>query len=280
MASLIFYGFSYIKLPGIDSLADDYFNESIKAATIAYATTRGVNAVVSVVQESQINLEPGGIGVTLAAGQILDPINDMTERLSSILVAAIGSLGIQKLGFEISSAISFRLIAALLLISIAILWFSRSAISPLLQLVVKLSMVLLLLRFMLPASAIISDGLYSTWLQPGIADAMQKLAVVSDSYDEMSSIAPEENRGFFSSMTAGASEKVERTRAAFMKMVANAENIINSLLTLMTAYLAIFMVQVLLLPLAMLWLLIALFKSRTVDEYISLITCRITPVQN
>lgn len=278
--SVLFYSLSFVKLPGIDQIADDYFNESIKAATIAYATTRGVNAVVSVVKESHLELAPAGVGVTIAAGQVLDPIDDMTERLSSVLIAAIASLGIQKLGFEVSSAISFKAIAALLVLSIPLLWFSSPTVTPLLQLAVKLSLVLLLLRFMLPASALISDSLYTDWLQPGIEKSMQKLAVVSDSYNEMSNMTPEQNQGFFSSITAGASDKVEKTREAFMKMVENAENIISSLLNLMTAYLTIFIVQVLLLPLSMLWLLIALFKSSTLDEYTTLLTAKLAPAQS
>jgi uncharacterized protein (DUF58 family) len=61
-------------------------------------------------------------------------------------------------------------------------------------------------------------------------------------------------------------------------MVENAENIVASLLSLMTAYLTIFIVQILLLPLFMLWLLIALFKSRTVDEMTISLSNRLRPV--
>ncbi|NWF35956.1 hypothetical protein [Mariprofundus sp. KV] len=280
LASALFYGISFVKLPGVDRLADDYFSESIKAATIAYATTRGVNAVVSVVKESHLELAPAGVGITIAVGQILDPIDDMTERLSSVLVAAIASLGIQKLGFEISEAISFKAIAILLLLAIPLLWMGGATVTPLLQLAIKFSLILLLLRFMLPASAMISDSLYSNWLQQGMDESMQKLSIVSQNYDEMSSMAPEQNQGFLSSMTAGATDKVEKTRQAFLNMVENAENIVSSLLNLMTAYLTIFIVQILLLPLAMLWLLTALFKSRTVDEMTISLTDRLRPELN
>ncbi|MDQ6998038.1 MAG: hypothetical protein Q9M17_04925 [Mariprofundus sp.] len=278
LLSALFFGASYIKLPGIDRIADGYFSESIKAATIAYGTTRGVNAVVSVVKESHLELAPAGVGVTIAAGQILDPIDDMTERLSSVLVAAIASLGIQKLGFEVSEAISFKAIAILLLLTIPLLWTGSSS-TPLIQTTIKFSLILLLLRFMLPTSAIISDSLYSNWLQPDIEHSMQKLSVISENYDEMSSMTPEESRGFFSSLTAGASDNVEMTRQAFLNTVENAENIIASLLNLMTAYLTIFFVQVLLLPLFMLWLLIALFKSRTLDAFTTSLACRLVPAQ-
>jgi len=280
LLSALFYGVSFVKLPVVDRVADDYFSESIKAATIAYATTRGVNAVVSVVKESHLELAPAGVGVTIAAGQILDPIDDMTERLSSMLVAAIASIGIQKLGFEIGEAISFKAIAVILLLAIPLIWLNSPTLTILLHPAIKLCLILLLLRFMLPTSALISDALYTNWLQPGIEDSVEKLTIISNSYDEMSNMTPEENKGFFSSMTAGAANKVAKTRAAFLNMVENAENIISSLLNLMTAYLAIFVVQVLLLPLVMLWLLVALFKSRSLDAFTASLTSRLTYVQN
>jgi hypothetical protein len=267
LASSLFYGASFIKLPGIDKIADDYFSESIKAATISYATARGVNSVVSVVKDSHLELAPAGVGVTIAAGQVLDPIDDMTERLSSIMVAAIASLGIQKIGFEISKVLAFKTIAIVLLLTIPLLWLNSTNFMALLQPAIKICLILLLLRFMLPASALISDSLYSNWLQPGIEDSVEKLTIVSNSYNEMSNMSAEQNTGFFSSMTAGAADKVEKTRAAFMNMVENAENIISALLQLMTAYLAIFVVQLLLLPLFMLWVLASLFKSRILNSF-------------
>lgn len=108
LSSIALYFLSGIKLPVLDTNADGYFEESIKGATLAYASVRGVNAVVSVLKESEIEVSPAGVGVNIAAGQILDPIDDMTERLSDVMVASIVSLGIQKIGYEIGSAISFK----------------------------------------------------------------------------------------------------------------------------------------------------------------------------
>ncbi len=279
LVSALFFAASFVKIPVVDKLADDYFSQSIQAATIAYATTRGVNAVVSVVKESHLELAPAGVGISIAAGQILDPIDDMTERLSSVLVAAIASLGIQKLGFEISEVISFKAIAVILLLAIPLIWLNNSAMVPLFQLAIKLCLILLLLRFMLPISALISDSLYNHWLQPDIETSMQKLSVISERYNDMSSLQPEQEQGFFSSMTAGAADKVDKTREAFIKMVDNAENIISSLLSLMTAYLTIFVVQVLLLPLFMFWILAALFKSRILNELTTVLTVKLVPLQ-
>lgn len=70
-------------------------------AGVAYGVCRVVNASVSAIKESQIQIEPAGLGVSLAVGQVLDSLDDMTERASDILVTAIVSLGIQKIVYEL-----------------------------------------------------------------------------------------------------------------------------------------------------------------------------------
>ncbi|MDQ6993443.1 MAG: hypothetical protein Q9M31_08195 [Mariprofundus sp.] len=265
LVSGLFYVASFVTLSTIDKGADSYFSESIKSATVAYAVVRGINAVVSVVKESHLELAPAGVGITIAAGQLLDPIDDMTERLSSLVVAAIVSLGMQKLGYELGSVISFKAVALLLLLMLPLLWLKGDVVVALTPWLIKCALILLLLRFLLPLSAWVGDSLYSNWLQPEIEDSLKKLSLLSKSYDSMQTLAPGESRGFFASMTAGGSDKIGKIRAAYLSMIKNAENIISALLKLMTAYLALFVVQVILLPIAMLWLLVALFKSHLLD---------------
>jgi len=182
LLSVVFYTASYARLSAIDRVADAYFTESITAATLAYATTRGVNAVVSVVKGSHLELAPAGVGISIAAGQILDPIDDMTERLSSMLVVAIASIGIQKLGYDIGAAISFKVIAIVLLLMIPLLGLNGATASFLYEPAIKLCLLLL------PASALVSDWLYSNRLQPHIATAVHDLSIVSDSYQTLSKL--------------------------------------------------------------------------------------------
>lgn len=85
--------FPGLRLPIIDNTTDVHFHEAITKAGVTYATCRMINASVSIVKDSNLNLEPAGIGITLAIGQALDPIDDMTERVSDVIVTAITSLG-------------------------------------------------------------------------------------------------------------------------------------------------------------------------------------------
>lgn len=251
------YALSAVEIPVVDRQSEAYFDSALTGATLAYAATRGVNAVVSVLKESEIDVAPAGVGVTLAAGQILDPIDDMTERLSDVLVMAIVSLGIQRLGYEIGTALSFKAVAVLLLAFIPVIWFNLRAHQTLPRLLLKACIVFLALRFLLPVSSLINDALYQNILQGRIEEAKQGLSIISSDYEELSSIQPEEEDGFLSSL-GSAGEKVEEIRQAWSRIVDNAENVVSSLLTLTTMYLAVFLLQVLLIPLSMLWLLLKL----------------------
>ena len=63
-----------------DDVSDTYAEDALKRALATFAVARTLNGVISVAQGTEIALEPGGVGVMLTPGQILDPINDLVER--------------------------------------------------------------------------------------------------------------------------------------------------------------------------------------------------------
>lgn len=107
----------------LDDLASATLSDSLRKSLATYAVTRGLNAVISVAQGTEVALQPAGIGVTLTVGEVLDPLNDLVERFSWVVLAAAASLGIQRLLVDLFSteiANVFTVIAALWLI--ATLW--------------------------------------------------------------------------------------------------------------------------------------------------------------
>jgi len=81
--------FSWSKL--LDHPAENYIDDSIKNAGLIYASSRAINAAVSVAQSANL-----GIGVSVTVGELLDPINDLIERFSAAMEIAITSLAMQK----------------------------------------------------------------------------------------------------------------------------------------------------------------------------------------
>src|SRR5690349_8497107 len=54
-----------------DGRATRQVEDGLKRALATYAAARALNAVISVAQGTEVALEPGGVGVVLAPGQVL-----------------------------------------------------------------------------------------------------------------------------------------------------------------------------------------------------------------
>ena len=89
----------------LDAFARTQVVETTNESVAIYVISRGVNALVSVLQTSQINVP---LIASAQIGQMLDPVNDAIERLSSIVVWAIGSLFLQRILLEIASSPAFK----------------------------------------------------------------------------------------------------------------------------------------------------------------------------
>lgn len=90
-------------LGAVDLFADDLLAETTAESIGVYALSRSINAGISVSQSAQF-----GVGITVQVGEMLDPINDAVERLSSTMVWAIGSLLLQRLVLEVTSTAMFQ----------------------------------------------------------------------------------------------------------------------------------------------------------------------------
>ena len=91
----------------LDDLAYDRLSETTNESVGIYALARTTNAGISVLQSSEVGMAFIG-KVSVKLGEALDPINDAIERLSSIMLWAIGSLLLQRLALEVTSTAVFR----------------------------------------------------------------------------------------------------------------------------------------------------------------------------
>ena len=91
---------------GLDTLAAYVNSESIKDGAIIYGLARSINGVISVIQSAEI----GGVIGSVHPGELLDPINDLIERFSSVMAWSLSSLVLQKVLLTIFNSIIFKLI--------------------------------------------------------------------------------------------------------------------------------------------------------------------------
>ena len=247
-----------LELPYVDNNTDTYFSESMTRASLAYGVCRVVNASVSVIKESQVQVEPAGLGVSLAAGQVLDPLDDMTERASNILITAIVSLGIQKIAYELCVAFAPPVIGAAILILLGFTLVRGDRGAALRGIVLKTIILLAVARLCLPASSVINAYLHENYFSPQITIAKDALAMTSPELERLKDMTMPEADGVVETVKSGfsfVSEKTSDLGAALKSMVNNMGNMISNLMKLSYLYVAIFAVQVILLPLGVFWLL-------------------------
>lgn len=256
-AAMLLFWASGVTLPVPDGRADAYFQDTISRAGIAYAACRAINASVSILKDSTLQLEPAGVGVSIAVGQALDPIDDMTERLSDVLVTAIVSVGIQKLLYEISTTLVPPVLGAgLLLLSVLIL-INREPLQKVQKGLLRVVLLLVVARFFLPFSAMAGHFVDRHFFAPQIAEARSELAVGSGELDQLTDMALPEVDGVVGTIQRNAAFLRDKTAAykkAFVSAVSHAGRIIDNLLKLTLLYTGIFLIQVILLPVSVFWL--------------------------
>ena len=79
---------------GIDRLSEETASDALTRSLVTFAASRALNGAISAAQGTELALEPAGIGVVLSVGQVLDPINDLVERFSWIMLASTTSLAV------------------------------------------------------------------------------------------------------------------------------------------------------------------------------------------
>ena len=127
----------------LDNAALKIYDETFDRAIYSFALAKGLNAVISVLQSSEVNLS-FFVGATIGIGQILDPLNDLVERFSAIMLVASISLGVQHLLLIISKSIFVKiLLLVFAIMSILLIWMKKFQTSYALKMSMKLVLVLL-----------------------------------------------------------------------------------------------------------------------------------------
>jgi len=267
--SLLFFMYRHVNLPLIDAKTDHYFETISKKSISAYAVTRGINAIVSVIKESHLSVSPAGLGITVAAGQILDPLDDLTEKLSSVLILSIVSIGVQKIAMEIGNHFSFQAIAFLLPFLILPIWIKTGYIQILITVIAKLILILFILRLFLPASMFVNGFFYTEFMEENITDAKSRLKLISENGGTISNFDTfTTNEGILDTLNNSLDNmtlKMNQMKRLFNTIKHNLGDIITSLLDLTIYYSMIFLVQIILIPITVLWLTVksvrVLFRS-------------------
>jgi hypothetical protein len=119
-------------------------------------------------------------------------------------------------------------------------------------------------RLCLPTAAIISTYLNENYFSPEITNVKDELAMSSPAMESLKDMRMPEIDGVLGTVKNGFSfvgEKTSDLKTALKKMILNMENMISNLLKLSYLYVALFVIQVVLLPVGIFWLLLRITNA-------------------
>lgn len=169
-----------------DDISQQQAEQGLKRALATFAIARTLNGVISVAQGTELAVEPGGVGIIMTPGQILDPVNDLIERFSSVMLFAASSLGLQLVLLEITSWI---VITALLVVALAVwltaTWSDKVKANPYVAVILRLAVFLAFLRFAIPIVIISTSFLFNTFLSDKHDTATAELSVTAAEIEQL-----------------------------------------------------------------------------------------------
>ena len=287
-------------IPGLESKANAQVDAGFKRALVAFAAARTLNAVISVIQETEVTVQPFGLGVKLAPGQMLDPVNDLVENFADVMMMATVAFGIQKTLLLIFSDQSVSWAVT----GLACLWlavyFTRGA--PVFR--TRLLAMLLVLRLALPVVAIAGEVIHDRMLKPAYDESSKVVQGATVSVTQLqteietgktslnrpdhapsprpvqpngAADAGKESKGLIETVkgwTRDATEAVGKKVSSvfawpgekvkeFQQKVADVRDRLETASEHMVRMMAIFVVETVILPIGLLWLLLSL-AGRTV----------------
>lgn len=244
----------------LDKVATEHVDAGLKRALVSFATARALNAVISVAQGTEIAATPAGVGVQFSVGQILDPVNDIVEQFSQLMLAASIAFGIEKILISIGAYWMVSLVITAMAGMCAYYLFLRRSLPPLLT---KILAVLIMIRFAMPIAIIGSDKMFHEFMADDYASSQKSIETVSVQLPSMNTIpTPQtnEDKNIWEKFKGWSSQNLDiRPQITALKQAA--EKATEDTIRLM----AIFLLQTLVLPLLLVWILWAIIKGAVIS---------------
>lgn len=225
--------------------------ELLKVTLTVYALTRGLNAVISVAQGTEMSIEPMGVGLTLTPGEILDPLNDLIEQVSSVLLIASASIGVQKIILMFADHLLIQVLLALLAMLAMLLLIIKPSTARSGQFVLKMLVILTVLRLTVPMLALVSHQT-QLWLETERQEAISLLKSAQNSVDNLNHSYQEEPGGWFNNLR----QRID-VEARLSQVKNRAEQGVEAAVYLLSEFVLIMV----LLPMVFVWLAIRMIRA-------------------
>jgi hypothetical protein len=244
--TIIFFAFSYT----LDVKGKELVDNSFKEAVIVFGSAKALNAVISLAQGTELDLP----FFTVAIGEVLDPVNDLVEQFSLVMLASMVSLGIQKImmNFVTNDIYNYILFFSVIVLNLWMLYrFSQD--ERFRTLFFKISVILIFLRFAVPLIGLVNEFAYNSFVKQdyNISQLNESIVKVKEDVNEVTknTIEHKENSSFFNKVA----EKFDSNYYA--KKVDEYKKAVDSSSEYIVALIIAFVFQTILLPLLFLFVL-------------------------
>lgn len=256
-------------LTRLDRRAEAYLENTIARAAATYAIVRGLNGMISVIQGTEIAVSPAGLGLNLSVGEVLDPVNDLVERFSWLMLVSTSSLGLQRILMEMGDWLGLQILLTTALVLLAIAMGKRFwGNIDLRSIGLRLLLLSVMVRLFIPAVALFSETIYDRFLMLHYQTATQAITTLSEELEQMDPTAPEPPQ------TPGAENRLQDWRrwmseARDLLDVRAKIDLIGTKVERFTEdtihLIVIFVLQTIVIPLATLWVIlkIAMYRGPT-----------------
>ncbi len=248
----------------LDNSSQHYVDKAFNRAIISFGIAKTLNGVISVAQGTEVAIQPAGVGINLTPGQILDPVNDLIERFSWIMLASTTSLGIQKVFLKMSVWPAFRYsLVFILSLGLLLLFTKTKRYFHLRIFVLRASLLLIALRFAIPVTGLANESIYHVFLENEYVSSTQSLEYTVQEIGQLNELDQkiqieikkksvwESAKEFYNSTAEmlDVNQKVKKYKVAAKETTYHIVNLI-----------VVFLFQTLIIPLAFVFLLYISFK--------------------
>ena len=233
--------------PPIQNIANAQVDAGLKRALISFASARTLNAVISVVQGTEFSMQPLGVGVTLTIGQVLDPINDLVEQFSSVMLVASVAFGVQKALLLIGAHWLISTLVSGFAVAWAVLYHLQK--SP--NWLSSVMLVLVMIRFTIPMVTIGSDLIFQQLMAKDYQEQQSRLDVTTR---EIAKATPQTAANgtdptWWEKIQEKFKSGLPSLNTSFASIKAAAEGVAESIVKLIVIFLA----QTIIIPIVLLW---------------------------
>ena len=261
-------------LSSVDRHAADNYDSLFQRAFVTFALARTLNGVISAVQGTEVALTPAGVGVTLTPGQVLDPVNDLIERFSWIMLGATVSLGVQQVLLDIGQWWPVKILVVFL--GGVWLWLrlTRHQKATTRRIVLQAFIVLLFVRFAVPVALITNEKLFALFLEPRYEQSTQIIEAAGADIEKAGTEPLDEGAKTEledSSLMESIQRAMDSTRESMD--IKNRVNTIKERASELIEHIiqlsVVFVLQTAILPVAFLWLFLQCLKFQIISNHLS-----------